>query len=79
MKCKDTNSDSISLLMNILNMKTKTQPTQLLYLIDFGISTRFVDNKGKVLPQKVMRNIRCSPQYAGLNQLEGMSNLLDYY
>jgi hypothetical protein len=46
---------------------------QLLYLIDFGISTPFVNRDGKLLPQKVMRNIRCSPQYAGLSQLNGMS------
>jgi len=50
---------------------------QLLYLIDFGISTPYVDSgNGKLLPQKVMRNIRCSPQYAGLNQLNGMSKPL---
>lgn len=48
-------------------------PEQLLYLIDFGISTPYIGQDGKLLPQKVMRNIRCSPQYAGLNQLNGMS------
>jgi hypothetical protein len=31
---------------------------------------------GKLLAQKVMRNIRCSPQYAGLNQLNGMSKYI---
>ena len=34
---------------------------QLLYLIDFGISTPYIGNDGKLLSQKVMRNIRCSP------------------
>ena len=48
---------------------------QLLYLIDFGISTRFIDDDGKLLSQKILKNIRCSPQYSGLNQLNGMCKL----
>lgn len=42
-------------------------------MIDFGISTAYLGDDGKLLAQKVMKNIRCSPQYAGLNQLNGMS------
>ena len=62
---------------NTNNMQSDTSGhiEQLLYLIDFGICTPFVGKDGKLLAQKVLRNIRCSPQYAGLNQLNGMSNL----
>lgn len=52
------------------------EATQLLYLIDFGIAYKYVDKFGKPMPQRVVRNIRCSPQYAGVNQLAGMSNYL---
>lgn len=60
---------------NNMQSDSSAQIEQLLYLIDFGICTPFVGKDGKLLAQKVLRNIRCSPQYAGLNQLNGMSNL----
>lgn len=66
-ECDDADSDSLELLMSLLGMKSRHTPQQLLYLIDFGISSRYVDNKGKVLSQKILKNIRCSPQYSGMN------------
>jgi serine/threonine protein kinase len=53
------------LLLKPINPKHKSQ--QMLFLIDFGISTKYVDIVGRTMPQKIMRSIRCSPQYAGLN------------
>ena len=45
----------------------------MLYLIDFGISSKYIDSSGKVFKPRMVKNIRCSPQYAGVNQLDGMS------
>ncbi|CDW75772.1 ck1 family protein kinase [Stylonychia lemnae] len=60
---------------NIFQATFKLDQTQTLYLIDYGISTPYVDSDGSHTAQKVLRNIRCSPQYAGLNQINGMSNI----
>eukprot|EP00347_Sterkiella_histriomuscorum_P000150 403376979 len=62
---KNSSNNQQQLLLN--------QHEQTLYLIDFGISTPFLDAHGQHVQQKVLRNIRCSPQYAGLNQINGMT------
>jgi len=77
-KQSDTNLNNASRLLLKSQNLFQLSGEQLLYLIDFGISTRFLDDEGKIVPQKVLRNIRCSPQYAGLNQLNGMSKNLSY-
>ena len=46
---------------NNMQSDSSAQIEQLLYLIDFGICTPFVGKDGKLLAQKVLRNIRCSP------------------
>ncbi len=65
--CGESSNDLITYNRISQQYHEEEQTEQMLFLIDFGISTKYVDSKGNVLTPRIVKNIRCSPQYAGVN------------